>query len=92
MFREEQYLKVKTVNGSPSVMPVAQIIFPNSSVTDNGDGSVTVTFPLSVSSGDYLYFGDSGTDGSWRIYVSGANLIIEKRESGSWVEKGAYLP
>lgn len=46
----------------------------------------------SIPSGAYLYFGDASTDGSWRIYVSGVNLVIEKRESGSWVEKGSYLP
>lgn len=33
------------------------------------------------------YFGDSGTDGSWRIVRSGNDLVIQRRESGSWVTK-----
>lgn len=61
----------------------------------NADGTYTpgtVTSAPSVPSGEYLYFGDSGTDGSWRISVSGNNLIIERRESSAWAEKGSYLP
>lgn len=38
----------------------------------------------------YLYFGDSVTNGSWRIYISSGNLVVEKRETGSWIEKGRY--
>jgi hypothetical protein len=34
-----------------------------------------------------FYIGDKTTDGSWRFVTSGANLIIQKRESGSWVTK-----
>ncbi len=40
----------------------------------------------------YIYLGDRNTDGSWRILPSGANLSIEKRESGVWVQKGGYAP
>jgi len=42
--------------------------------------------------GTTLNLGDSSTDGSWRIMVSGNNLVIERRESGSWVEKGQFQP
>jgi hypothetical protein len=34
------------------------------------------------------YFGDSTTDGSWRITVNGTGLNFERRESGIWVKKG----
>jgi hypothetical protein len=34
------------------------------------------------------YFGDSTTDGSWRITVNGTGLDFERRESGIWVKKG----
>lgn len=57
MFKEEQYLKVKTVNGSPTVSPVAEIIVPNSTLDDNGNGTVTITFP-------------SGADGITRVVAS----------------------
>ena len=39
-----------------------------------------------------LYFGDENTDGSWRIVVSGDNLVIQKRESSVWVEKSSFTP
>lgn len=34
-----------------------------------------------------FYFGDSTTDGSWRIIRSGDNLNFQRRVSGSWVDK-----
>jgi hypothetical protein len=34
-----------------------------------------------------LYFGGKTTDGSWRIIRDGNNLAVQRRESGSWVEK-----
>jgi hypothetical protein len=34
-----------------------------------------------------MYFGDPATNDSWRIVRSGNNLVIERRESGSWVTK-----
>ena len=44
-----------------------------------------------VVSNGYVYRGDPNTDGSWRDYVSGGDLIFEKREGGSWVEKGRFV-
>lgn len=32
-----------------------------------------------------LYFGDANTDGSWRITTESGNLVVQHRESGSWV-------
>lgn len=52
-----------------------------------GSSGTTVT----ISTGNYLYFGDSATDGSWRMYQSGDNLVVERRESAVWVEKSAFL-
>ena len=36
-------------------------------------------------------FGDPNMDGSWRIVVSGTSLQFQRREAGTWVEKGGYL-
>jgi len=62
---------------------------------DFGDNDITTTGTISaadvVASG-YVYFGDKTTNGSWRIGISSGSLVVEKRESGSWVEKGAYEP
>jgi hypothetical protein len=41
---------------------------------------------------DSLYFGETDVDGSWRIVRSGDDLVFERRESSSWVEKGAMSP
>lgn len=54
---------------------------------------VIVNIDLSTSpSITALYFGDANTDGSWRILPVGNNLSIQRRESGSWVEKDAMTP
>ena len=42
--------------------------------------------------GAVIYFGDKNTDGTWRIVVSGTDLNIEKRESGTYVAKSATIP
>ncbi len=39
-----------------------------------------------------LYFGDSGTNGSFRLIVSGTKLNIERRESGAWIKEGSFGP
>jgi len=51
-----------------------------------------VTAPLGPTIvGTHVYFGDTTSEGSWRMYVSGNNLVVERRESGVWVEKSAFL-
>ena len=47
-------------------------------------GAVTVEAAI-------LYLGPSGTDGTWRIRVDGDSLKMERRESGSYVEKQIIL-
>ena len=34
-----------------------------------------------------IYFGDSTTDGTWRIIPDGTSLKHQRRESGTWVDK-----
>jgi hypothetical protein len=36
--------------------------------------------------------GDPAVNGSWRLTVSGANLLIQRRESGAWVTKSTIVP
>ncbi len=33
------------------------------------------------------HLGDPNADGSWRITVSGTDLLVQRRESGSWTTK-----
>jgi hypothetical protein len=35
----------------------------------------------------YQYFGPKTSDGSWRMYISGTDLVTERREGGNWVLK-----
>jgi len=44
---------------------------------------------MKMPSAGFLYFGDSGTDGTWRIGLDSGALVFQLRVSGSWVEKGA---
>ncbi len=49
--------------------------------------TIEATDKITTASDKAFYFGASDTDGSWRIVRTGNNLAIERRESGSWVEK-----
>ena len=40
----------------------------------------------------WLYLGDPGTQGTWRIGQVGNNLSFQRFESGVWVEKDAMTP
>lgn len=55
------------------------------------EDAIAVFPPGGESDSETKYFGDENTDGSWRITVSGTNLLVERRESGVWVEKSAFL-
>lgn len=39
-----------------------------------------------------IYLGATGTDGSWRFCRSSNDLVVSRRESGSWVAKGTWAP
>jgi len=40
-----------------------------------------------VPSDSYYYIGDPSTNGSWRLAISGNDLVLQRRESGSWTTK-----
>jgi hypothetical protein len=44
-----------------------------------------------IQSTGYIYFGDVNTNGSWRMSISGATFIIEKRVGGVWVVSGTFV-
>jgi hypothetical protein len=46
---------------------------------------------LGVKNTGAFYLGDSGTNGSWRFIQSGNDLVIQRRETGSWVTKDTIL-
>lgn len=58
-----------------------------------------LSIPVAVDEGgtgqtnnNIIYLGGGlNTDGAWRFSISGNNLVVERRESGVWVEKSAFL-
>lgn len=44
---------------------------------------------IQVDDEGWIYFGNKNTDGTWRIGRSGTAWNMERRESGSYVAKGA---
>ena len=37
-----------------------------------------------------MYIGDPNVNGSWKIAIDGATLVVYRRENAIWVEKGGY--
>ncbi len=52
---------------------------PSSKLDVNGD--------VEINGSSALYFGDPSTDSTWRLVRSGTSLLIQRRESSSWVTK-----
>lgn len=45
---------------------------------------------LEMSATGYIYFGPKKKNGTWRFYIKSDELVFERRESGSYVEKGKF--
>jgi len=39
-----------------------------------------------------LYLGDPNTDGSWRMYFDGTDLLVQVRVAGTWTTEGRFEP
>ena len=55
------------------------------------NSNVLIKHDFTIGSTSAFYFGDSTTDGTWKISRNGTDLVIERRESGSYVEKGSFV-
>lgn len=61
------------------------------SPTTAGDGiNITTSITATSSISTTQYFGDATSDGSWKMEIESGDLVIYKKETGSWVEKGRY--
>jgi hypothetical protein len=45
---------------------------------------------LQIALTGYLYFGPTDADGSWRVGISGGNLIIQKRVASTWTDSQEF--
>jgi len=82
----------------PSVlaMPIQRSVNIPVTIDQGGTGGTTASAArtaLGIGTDDNtVNIGDPNTNGSWRFTISGANLLVQKREAGSWVEKGQFQP
>ncbi|MEK6557279.1 MAG: hypothetical protein AABZ14_03150, partial [Candidatus Margulisiibacteriota bacterium] len=101
---ETGYLALSTINGG-SLTEKARITSggnvgigttaPSTKLDVAGTVSASalvVNGDIQTTSANAFYFGDSATDGTWRIIRSGNNLVFQRRESGVWVDKSMVLP
>lgn len=62
-------------------------VFNASFISRSVDSPTTANVIMPVNK--FVYFGAENVDGSWRIGVDSGNMIMEKRESGSWITKSS---
>jgi hypothetical protein len=75
--------------GTPASKKVTFDNLQKSITVVGGASGVSTQGDVAVPVDKYIYLGGSAVDGSWRMYVSSGNLVFEKRESGTWNEKGS---
>lgn len=73
-------------------MPIHIINFNTGTNSGNTVGTFDGGSLIITTSGAALYLGDSTTNGSWRMILSGSNLSFQRREAGVYVEKVANTP
>jgi len=62
----------------------------SSVVTSEYNSSVSINADIEIPTANAFMFGD--IDGAWRVRVSGNNLVFERKESGTWENKGEMQP
>jgi len=82
---------------TPSASTAAEVHIGNgildygTSVRYRGTVRLDATSTHNTSAG-WTYYGDSATDGTWRIGRDGDNLVHQRRESGTYVTKATVTP
>ena len=60
-------------------------------IYSEADGNSGITNTGVIIDAEYQYFGDPHVNGSWRLYINDSDqLVVEKRESGTWQESGIF--
>jgi len=86
-------------SGGTKILDVANRLFYNSAGADKlALNDALIVGKWGVLNGDFFlsntsygyYIGDTGTNDSWRIRLNGNNLVFERQESNSWVQKGIF--
>ena len=83
-------------NASIAKSKLAALAIANADVANNAAIAGSKVAPafgnqnVFVGQSQAFYFGDATTDGSWRMKLNGANIVWEKRETGTWSQKGSF--
>lgn len=72
-----------SINIFEGKLGIGSVTTPTSSIDTSGD--------IETADGGAMYFGDPTTNNTWKIVRSGNDLIIQRRESGSYVTKTTIL-
>jgi hypothetical protein len=72
---------------SHATLGIALIQIEHIDPTDITLDQLNINDDINLSDTSFQYWGDSLTNGSWRMGLSGDNFIIERRESDAWVTK-----
>ena len=83
-------------NASIAKSKLAALAIDNADVANNAAIAGSKVAPafgnqnVFVGQSQAFYFGDATTDGSWRMKLNGANIVWEKRTSGTWSQMGSF--
>ena len=83
-------------NASIAKSKLAALAIANADVANNAAIAGSKVAPafgnqnVFVGQSQAFYFGDATTDGSWRMKLNGANIVWEKRTSGTWSQMGSF--
>ena len=71
----------------------ALTVLKNGQTTINGTmtaSQIKSTSNIEIEASSAVYLGDMNTNGSWRLIRSGNDAVMQRRESGVWVDKFAF--
>jgi hypothetical protein len=88
------YTAARTVNLADDFLGVAGRFTGGAGGVDLSDtnNAITASGDIQMTSGNAFYLGDKDTDGTWRIVRENDNLVFERRESGTYVNKSTMTP
>lgn len=68
----------------------SQICSVDSNKDATGGRHLSLEGSVDLAGSEAYYLGGKAQDGTWRFRVSGGNLVFERRETGTYVQKGSF--
>lgn len=92
----EVYWAVTNISTNPKLGALNQNKIRNSNIlgstgTKSALSALSGISPLGALGDDWVRIG-ADTDGSWRLTIDNSNLVIQRKESGTWGTKQTYTP